>query len=166
MLPAHTVHDGYSINHSKCASHWVVERIVWPFADVADAATSKQADTDDEAKRSSSSQDPAQVNGISLSIPFQLRSTDELQSPFTNYVRGYSGLLDYIWYEPQRLKVERAIPLPSLEEVQAFIPSQRFPSDHLSVSFCCTLPVWSPGHVHRKQPYLTKPVEHQLSVVM
>ena len=78
------------------------------------------------------------VTGIPLSVSFQLRSADGLQTPFTNYVRGYSGLLDYIWFEPSRLKVERAIPLPSLEEVQGYLPSQRFPSDHLSVRpFCC-----------------------------
>lgn len=86
-----------------------------------------------EASTSSSSQEAARVDGIPLDIPFQLRSADELQSPFTNYVRGYSGLLDYVWYEPQQLKVERAIPLPTLEEVKAFVPSERFPSDHLSV---------------------------------
>lgn len=73
------------------------------------------------------------ITGIPLSVPFQLRSADGLQTPFTNYVRGYSGLLDYIWFEPSRLKVERAIPLPSLEEVQGYLPSQGFPSDHLSV---------------------------------
>lgn len=81
------------------------------------------------------------VTGIPLSIPFQLCSADGLQTPFTNYVRGYSGLLDYIWFEPSRLKVERAIPLPSLEEVQGYLPSHRFPSDHLSVSpLCCCRP--------------------------
>ena len=97
------------------------------------AASRQLAETEAAASRSSN-QDSSVVNGIPLSIPYQLRSADDLQSPFTNYVRGYSGLLDYIWYEPQRMKVERAIPLPSLEEVKAFIPSQRFPSDHLSVS--------------------------------
>ena len=91
-----------------------------------------------DAADSNSIVEAAQVSGIPLSIPFQLRSADELQSPFTNYVRGYCGLLDYIWYEPSRLKVERAIPLPGLEEVQGYLPSERFPSDHLSVRpLCC-----------------------------
>ena len=35
--------------------------------------------------------------GVELEIPFQLASADRLRSPFTNYVRGYQGLLDYIW---------------------------------------------------------------------
>ena len=86
---------------------------------------------------SNSTAEAEPVTGIPLSVPFQLRSADGLQTPFTNYVRGYSGLLDYIWFEPSRLKVERAIPLPSLEEVQGYLPSQRFPSDHLSVSHLC-----------------------------
>lgn len=87
--------------------------------------------TEIDATNSTAEAEP--ITGIPLSVPFQLRSADGLQTPFTNYVRGYSGLLDYIWYEPSRLKVERAIPLPSLEEVQGYLPSQRFPSDHLSV---------------------------------
>lgn len=102
-------------------------------------AASQQLAETESAAGSSTNQDSSAVNGISLSIPYQLRSADDLHSPFTNYVRGYSGLLDYIWYEPQRMKVERAIPLPSFEEVKAFIPSERFPSDHLSVRSSCRL---------------------------
>ena len=49
-------------------------------------------------------------------------------------VRGYVGLLDYVWYQPSRMVVKRQIPLPSREDVTAFLPSERFPSDHLSVS--------------------------------
>ena len=37
------------------------------------------------------------VAGLDLSIPVTLRSADELRTPFTNHVRGYQGLLDYIW---------------------------------------------------------------------
>lgn len=96
------------------------------------AAASSGADSNGTAEAT------AQVTGIPLSVPFQLRSADGLQTPFTNYVRGYAGLLDYIWYEPSRLKVDRTIPLPSLQEVQGYLPSERFPSDHLSVrSRCC-----------------------------
>ena len=47
---------------------------------------------------SAASQEPeASVTGIPLSIGIDLQSADNLQTPFTNYVRGYSGLLDYIW---------------------------------------------------------------------
>ena len=101
------------------------------FADGAEQPASTRAAA--ISSSSSSSTDAAPVNGIPLSIPFQLRSADDLQTPFTNYVRGYCGLLDYMWYEPSRLKVERAIPLPTLEEVKGYVPSERFPSDHLSV---------------------------------
>lgn len=31
------------------------------------------------------------------SMPCSLRSADDLRTPFTNYVKGYQGLLDYIW---------------------------------------------------------------------
>ena len=43
------------------------------------------------------SEPKAVVTGIPLSTGLQLRSADDLLTPFTNYVRGYSGLLDYIW---------------------------------------------------------------------
>ena len=29
-----------------------------------------------------------------------------LRYPFSNYVRGYTGLLDYVWFEPDRLEVQ------------------------------------------------------------
>ena len=109
-------------------------------ADGAEQTASTEAAADQSAiaasatdSSSSSSTDAAPVVGIPLSVPFQLRSADDLQTPFTNYVRGYCGLLDYMWYEPSRLKVERAIPLPSMEEMKGYLPSERFPSDHLSV---------------------------------
>ena len=73
------------------------------------------------------------IVGLDVTIPFQLRSADGLRTEFTNYVRGYSGALDYVWYEPARLRVLREVPLPSKLEVESFLPSQRFPSDHLSV---------------------------------
>lgn len=47
----------------------------------------------------------------------------------------YQGALDHIFYEPDRMQIQREIPLPSEEELQGWIPSKRFPSDHLSVSF-------------------------------
>jgi hypothetical protein len=35
--------------------------------------------------------------GLDLQIPFVLASADNLETEFTNYVRGYRGALDYIW---------------------------------------------------------------------
>lgn len=46
------------------------------------------------------------VYGIHLRAPYRLRSADDLGYPFSNYVRGYTGLLDYILYEPDRLEVQ------------------------------------------------------------
>jgi hypothetical protein len=36
--------------------------------------------------------------GLELRIPFSLASADNLETAFTNYVRGYKGCLDYVWY--------------------------------------------------------------------
>jgi mRNA deadenylase 3'-5' endonuclease subunit Ccr4 len=38
------------------------------------------------------------VAGVDLELPFSLRPADELRTPFTNHVKGYQGLLDYIWW--------------------------------------------------------------------
>jgi mRNA deadenylase 3'-5' endonuclease subunit Ccr4 len=45
------------------------------------------------------------ITGVDLRAPFRLSSADDLQYPFSNYVRGYSGLLDYVWYQPEHLQV-------------------------------------------------------------
>lgn len=70
-----------------------------------------------------------------LELPHRLASADGLSNQATNYVRGYAGALDYVWYDPGELEVVRPIPLPGVEELQGWIPSERFPSDHLAV--CC-----------------------------
>lgn len=75
------------------------------------------------------------VTGVDLQIPFRLTSADGLTTDFTNFVRGYKGALDYVWHEAARMHAARQIPLPTLEDVQSFLPSEQFPSDHLSVVF-------------------------------
>jgi hypothetical protein len=37
------------------------------------------------------------VAGVELSLPFKLAPADGLRTPFTNHVKGYQGLLDYVW---------------------------------------------------------------------
>ena len=50
---------------------------------------------------------------------------------------------DYIFYEATRLGVSQVVPLPAEHEVAGTaLPSQRFPSDHLSL--CCDLH-WLPS---------------------
>jgi hypothetical protein len=66
-------------------------------------------------------------------------------------VHGYVGLLDYVWYQPSRMLVKRQIPLPSREDVAAFLPSECFPSDHLSVCTDCVNPCggdWWAAYAH------------------
>ena len=59
-----------------------------------------QSSLADKAGSKQQSQEPEEVvTGISLTTGLQLRSADDLQSPFTNYVRGFSSLLDFIWCE-------------------------------------------------------------------
>ncbi|XP_063838831.1 2',5'-phosphodiesterase 12 isoform X1 [Ostrinia nubilalis] len=55
--------------------------------------------------------------------------------PCTNYTAGFAGCLDYIYYEKACFQVVQVVPLPSLEEIQAYtaLPSIVFPSDHIAL---------------------------------
>lgn len=77
----------------------------------------------------------AGVLGVDVVAPFALRSADDLLTPWTNYTSGYRGLLDYVWYQPQRLAVARQLPMPAEQLLASFIPSPAFPSDHLAVMY-------------------------------
>ncbi len=94
----------------------------------------KMLHTDIDHLRPSSPRSPAEkVPGIDLELPFAFAAADNLRSNVTNYVRGYEGLLDYVWYQPGRLEVERIIPVPPSTELGGYIPNKRYPSDHLAV---------------------------------
>ena len=83
-----------------------------------------------------------------LRSPFgPLASSDGLRSAFTNYVKGYIGALDYIFYPPGKMGLEKLAPLPAERDLcsedgldsegnvvaQGYLPSQSFPSDHVSI---------------------------------
>ena len=69
-----------------------------------------------------------------LALPLRLRPADGLATPFTNYVRGYQGLLDYVWSDPSKLRPAAWVPLPPAPSLAAsYLPSQAWPSDHLAV---------------------------------
>jgi 2',5'-phosphodiesterase len=73
------------------------------------------------------------VTGVDLRSPVVLAPADRLRSGVTNYVRGYQGLLDYVWYDPLTLAVDRVVPVPTPLTLGGFIPNRQFPSDHLAV---------------------------------
>ena len=62
-----------------------------------------------------------------------------LETPYSNFTEGFKGLLDYVWYEPRFVDVERDIPIPSPKRIGKPCPSEVYPSDHLAVSgYLCT----------------------------
>lgn len=65
------------------------------------------------------------------------------QPAYTNYVGGFHGCLDYIFIQPESMKVEQVIPLPSHQEVTTYeaLPSVAHPSDHIAL--VCDL-CWNP----------------------
>ena len=91
-----------------------------------------------EEQRRRSAMAERDARGVDLRHDLVLASSDELTTSFTNYVRGYIGCLDYIFYEATRLRVRQVVPLPPEDQVApTALPSRRFPSDHLSL--CCDL---------------------------
>ncbi|XP_077387034.1 2',5'-phosphodiesterase 12 isoform X2 [Festucalex cinctus] len=54
---------------------------------------------------------------------------------YTNYVGGFQGCLDYIFIQPQRMRVEQVVPMPAHRLVTAHtaLPSVAHPSDHIAL---------------------------------
>jgi 2',5'-phosphodiesterase len=68
-----------------------------------------------------------------LTIPFTLSPADALATPYTNYVRSYSGLLDYVWADPRALRAVGVVPPRADFGAADFLPNAIYPSDHLAV---------------------------------
>jgi 2',5'-phosphodiesterase len=106
-------------------------------AAAAAAAEQPPADGHDFESAEATPHSKVEVTGVDISSPYQLRSADDLKTPYSNYTSGYVALLDYVWYSEQRLQVLGCpVPVPAREQLQqTFIPSQAFPSDHLAVVY-------------------------------
>ncbi|XP_077428937.1 2',5'-phosphodiesterase 12 [Vanacampus margaritifer] len=54
---------------------------------------------------------------------------------YTNYVGGFQGCLDYIFIQPQSMRVEQVIPMPAHHLVTTYtaLPSVAHPSDHIAL---------------------------------
>lgn len=71
-----------------------------------------------------------------MSIKHDMNLSSACGTPeYTNYTATFSGCLDYIFYQTDYLTVEQVIPLPSEEELSAYmgLPSIMSPSDHISL---------------------------------
>ncbi|KAK3909043.1 2',5'-phosphodiesterase 12 [Frankliniella fusca] len=74
------------------------------------------------------------ISGLSLRQPFKLDSACGTP-PFTNYTVGFSGCLDYIYYQTDSLQVKEVYPLYTDEEIKKYtaLPNIVFPSDHIAL---------------------------------
>lgn len=54
---------------------------------------------------------------------------------FTTYTEGFKGVIDYIFATEKTFEIQAVIPMPSVEELQAYtaVPSPVVPSDHLAL---------------------------------
>lgn len=75
------------------------------------------------------------VKDLELRQPFNMQSAYSPEIPFTNFTPNFTATLDYIFYESDKLKVDEVIPIPSAEELHAYvaIPSLVCPSDHVAL---------------------------------
>ncbi|XP_014288325.1 2',5'-phosphodiesterase 12 [Halyomorpha halys] len=74
------------------------------------------------------------VEGFDITQPFEMKSAYG-EPKFTNYTVGFSGCLDYIYFQSDKLKLLQTVPLPSEDEVKVHtaLPSPLFPSDHVAL---------------------------------
>lgn len=102
-----------------------------PGSGVFEMMTLQNIDCDNEAW--SSKPDEAVID-LSLHNPIAMETACGTP-PFTNYTSGFSGCLDYIFFEKSKFIVEQVVPLPSVEEVtqHCALPSIVFPSDHIAL---------------------------------
>jgi hypothetical protein len=52
------------------------------------------------------------------------------------------ALLDYVWYQPERVGVSSCLPIPTPDQLGGFIPNTRWPSDHLAVVYDLEVKPW------------------------
>lgn len=92
----------------------------------------RQVVTEDVADWSSNETEA--VKGVCLSHTLNLASACGTPD-FTNYTEGFSGCLDYIFFQTDNLQVTQVVPLPSEEELKQHtaLPNVVFPSDHLAL---------------------------------
>ena len=67
-------------------------------------------------------EEAAFVTGVDLEIPFRLAAADALRTPFTNHVKGYQGLLDYIWCAARARRRTRPARLPCRGRLHSLSP--------------------------------------------
>lgn len=73
-------------------------------------------------------------SGVELHHAFNFINATGLPE-YTNYTSGFSGTLDYIFVDKNKMKMERVIPLPTHQDVTKYValPSVEHPSDHLAI---------------------------------
>ena len=78
------------------------------------------------------------VSGLDLSHAFEsrLRSAYAVDTTdFTNYVCGFYGMIDYIFYDSSSLTCTRTTPLPTRRDVTELgaLPNKKAASDHVAL---------------------------------
>ena len=67
--------------------------------------------------------------------PFTLKSSYDGEMKFTNHTPTYTGVLDYIWYSSNSLRVQKllaGIDENYISKIPGF-PNEHFPSDHVAL---------------------------------
>ncbi|XP_050438056.1 2',5'-phosphodiesterase 12 isoform X2 [Adelges cooleyi] len=77
----------------------------------------------------------AELNNLKDKIDFKMYSAYSTKVDYSNFTQTFFGLLDYIYFTEDHLKLLQVLPMPSHEEVieNVGLPSVTFPSDHLAL---------------------------------
>jgi len=61
--------------------------------------------------------------------------TARQKHPKTIFGKIFEGTIDYIWFNKSALSITSVLEMPTLAQVRSenFLPSKRFPSDHLRI---------------------------------
>ncbi|XP_061639803.1 2',5'-phosphodiesterase 12 [Phyllopteryx taeniolatus] len=78
---------------------------------------------------------PSCLFAVDLTSPFPALLSACGPLAYTNYVGGFQGCLDYIFIQPQSMRVEQVIPMPAHHLVTTYtaLPSVAHPSDHIAL---------------------------------
>lgn len=108
-----------------------------PMQEASSSSDESEDEPDSPSKEILDKRRPSTVDefkGLNLKHSFHFQNAYD-SNHYTNFTKGYIGVLDYIFIDSDHLSVTRAVPFPSHEEVTEFValPSVYFPSDHLAL---------------------------------
>ena len=126
--------DGPAGEQARAAIASLGERVK---SDVAEAVARQAALADGAGGGGGGGRGAVVGVGMDLKSPYNLESAwGDVDPPYTNYVQGFVGALDWVFVEAGRVRVAgcTGVPPPEVVTADVALPSVIFPSDHLPMA--------------------------------